>query len=871
VRALPLRVFSGARSRGVQPVGDGAAPPSRGCRRSAGSRRSPWRLWLIGLAISAALASLVALIRLRRGCRAGAAGTRNAEEPEKPADHEKPEKPGESSELADNLLKLDERWLRAVVLGGAGLIVLAGAVISFGDRFPSATVLVPTVFGLATGKISAGALVLGMAGAVVGWTLVLLAVLRTHWQVRVPAVVFLSLGVAFSPFDTGVRLVALAVIPALGALTLLVDRRAPSNDSGRSEGNRTWTFLVAGVVFSLVTAIYVSQAVRLGGVASTEQTSVSALEILLAVSVLIIPMLILAGANIGDLGGKLADADNIANLRNKRAKRAGARFQAVSSSILLGAGVAALALLAALRTIHGQALPGALLGGAVLAGACAVGVRTQPFKPRGKPQPALAFGAITFFVLLVAGGFAADLDQVPPTQILPPLRAKFVHTRQPVFSFRYPSMCGQPSEAGVPILATIYAISNCNPIQALRASQSVTFSYLVFITPGDNSKPCDTLGPLVGRRNARSAPDDGKWHTCVFHVGSNRGVAWSQRTGDWTVLLYGQANYRAFSSLGTLLVEIRDSWRPAVIPGPVPSAADETSSALIKFDRHVGYLAGVIWGISGIAATVVLVRRHRTGRPSEIAPLYFVTTSLWVAPVLIWIWADGNLRPAASLADLQIGGILAAVSIGTLAYIVFHAARRWLRRAARQVHRPAQDQVLTKRFGSLLVLNLTLLLLWGAAKLYAAAGSAGSAQAAAQGVIIMVALLWELAFSGDILNSEKADENTNPGEATENTSPGERVPVPQDARVLGYVGYLLLTASAVLQLGTLRSAATGARLEVFSPDEIVQIGIVELGVPLAITVCLLKWLSTDRSDPSGTANQQRPAAGSPSIQRTSTI
>jgi hypothetical protein len=91
-----------------------------------------------------------------------------------------------------------------------------------------------------------------------------------------------------------------------------------------------------------------------------------------------------------------------------------------------------------------------------------------------------------------------------------------------------------------------------------------------------------------------------------------------------------------------------------------------------------------------------------------------------------------------------------------------------------------------------------------------------------------MALMWELIFSGEMLNS---------GEAASL--------LPRRARVLIYLGYLLLTASAALQLATLHSPSTGGRVETVDAETIVQAGIIELGVPLAITVFLISWIRRD--------------------------
>ncbi len=76
-----------------------------------------------------------------------------------------------------------------------------------------------------------------------------------------------------------------------------------------------------------------------------------------------------------------------------------------------------------------------------------------------------------------------------------------------------------------------------------------------------------------------------------------------------------------------------------------------------------------------------------------------------------------------------------------------------------------------------------------------------------------------------------------------------------------YLGYLLLTLSVVLQLGTLRSSPGGAPLEVMSPETVIRVGILGLGVPLLITVFLLSR-STAAAPAAGDAGAGTPGAGS---------
>jgi hypothetical protein len=153
-------------------------------------------------------------------------------------------------------------------------------------------------------------------------------------------------------------------------------------------------------------------------------------------------------------------------------------------------------------------------------------------------------------------------------------------------------------------------------------------------------------------------------------------------------------------------------------------------------------------------------------------------------------------------------------------------------------------------------LNGGLLLVWGGAILYGQAARAGTMLAVYQAGVVVLALAWEFISSGEMLNSRKpargpaahpADDLPEAQPAPGGTGRDVRIGrwqrlMPQRARILAYLGYLLLTLSVVLQLGTPRSPAGGAHIELIGPENVVQIGIVGLGVPLVITIFLVSWV-----------------------------
>jgi hypothetical protein len=58
----------------------------------------------------------------------------------------------------------------------------------------------------------------------------------------------------------------------------------------------------------------------------------------------------------------------------------------------------------------------------------------------------------------------------------------------------------------------------------------------------------------------------------------------------------------------------------------------------------------------------------------------------------------------------------------------------------------------------------------------------------------------------------------------------------------------MLTAAAVLQLTTLHSVHTGGPTETFESETAAAAGIVEFGVPFAITFFLVRWFSATAGD-----------------------
>jgi hypothetical protein len=498
-----------------------------------------------------------------------------------------------------------------------------------------------------------------------------------------------------------------------------------------------------------------------------------------------------------------------------------------------------------------------VLAGAAFAAAAVVAAATPAGRYRRWDKlPALICAAIVFWALI---GFqvATGLQRALPSSALSVVRLDrvFAPKDQPVFRFRYPAAC-HPADNSLPGFTIVYIVS-CQPVRGLAAGLSFTFSYTIMSSPFRFLDPCSDLkselmpSGFVGHYvRARS---DGAWRTCRLSGGNDRGIAWTRLTGDRTWLLYGRSSGSLYQFVEPLLKAMRDSWRNTATPGPATGGAVSTEQYQVTAARNLSFRAGLLWlPVAAAGALFVVYRRRRGGRLSPAA-LYVIITGLWVAAGFIAGRAGFNEQGGYSPYSLPIGGALALAAAGTLCYTARFAVRGWRSGHEKQEGDQSERGLATrKRLASLLVLDISLLLIWGAEELYGTASRVEATQVKLGALAIVLALLWELAFSGPMLNPARRGDF---GEHGQDSKAAEQAaydraaasPMPPRARILIYSGYLLLTASAVLQIGTLRSPVTGAPLQAFDSETIVRVGVADFGVPLAITLFLLNWLGKAQS------------------------
>ena len=511
--------------------------------------------------------------------------------------------------------------MRVVVFAAVGLITVAAIIIGAGRHLPGTTLLVGAAAGPRV-SISIYALVIGVTCAVAAWMLVLAGLFFADWRVRLTGLALVGLGAAaewrvlgrrFSFFGAAPGLAALAGVLMLGALTIAAEVWPRRGKALRIDTRSPpWTRLILVAIVVVVLVVYADQAIRLGGLASLGQGSVSVLELLYITVILIIPMLLLAGADVSDFGGAIAGGVS-ANLTTPRI-----------AVPLVAAAAAELAVAfhsLGMRVFVNVALAAVLFG--VLAATAAA---TRPYRRWKKPLPALMATAIVF-MLVLGLQVATGLQKVPPQSALTvsPPDAVYVHKGQPTFSIRYPRAGRLTSLTTRSPRSPISAGSAASQSRGLTARQSYTFSFATLSFAAGSTDACATLRKVFVASNVLNvrylrASDDEGWRGCAFTGTGNRGIAWVRPTGRRIWLLFGQTADAAatFNFVEPLLRAMRDSWRSATAPGPVVSTSENGGSQNLQSElSHFAARTGLIWLAITISAALAFILSRRRRRADE--------------------------------------------------------------------------------------------------------------------------------------------------------------------------------------------------------------------------------------------------------------
>jgi hypothetical protein len=655
-------------------------------------------------------------------------------------------------------LPKEHRIVRRAVLA-TGILAIAGAgAIVAGTRVPSTTVLVRASFtGSEIARVSWGALAIGALGTVAAWALVLSGVFLTHWKVRLPALsVFTAAALtdrhefpALSVFAGLPGIGVLAGFIFLGALTVTADWASGSRWHLRiGMDTPVRTRIIAMSVVFLVVIAYVSQAVRLGGHGSAGNLalrSVWGFQLLFVTVIIVIPMLLLAGADIADMSGEIS-----------KGMRRGVARQSPLTPRLAAAGFAVIGIAVASYSLRASILTD-IIPAALMITVLVVIARTGRLRGRPvKPLLPLAVGA-AIFVFLLDFQVATGVQKIPAAsvvQISPPVKP-FAPPSEPVFSIRYPEACLRPVNDSKGLF-TEYDIIGCTPVKGSYSFSFAIISFLARQVPGI-SDACSITPHVVGPGlDYMKGPPAPGWCTTTFTYGGNRDIAWTRIIASRAWLLLGQAASQpvTYRSVEPLLDLMRQYWRPTaavapLIPEPITNS---TGNEAASIDR-LGKRTGILWFALAAAGTALLIwRRRRADRRLKQALLYLITSGLWFGVSFLQA-GTASSRAGSALPRLEIGGILTLAGLAALGMVAVLALRGVATGGCAQGNRPSQQEVIPRRLGDLLVFSCSLLLIWGAATLYGQAAQAGTMSAIYQGIIIVVALAWEFIFSGELLNT----------------------------------------------------------------------------------------------------------------------
>ena len=139
-------------------------------------------------------------------------------------------------------------------------------------------------------------------------------------------------------------------------------------------------------------------------------------------------------------------------------------------------------------------------------------------------------------------------------------------------------------------------------------------------------------------------------------------------------------------------------------------------------------------------------------------------------------------------------------------------------------------------------LNASLCVLGVAFYLYVFAASHAEHSQAIRGVVVCLALTWELLTAGGTVNGE-----------------GEHHTFPRSSRILIFAGYLMLVATTVFMFGKLEMIASGYTVGAYETEVVVASGMVLLGAAFLISRAFRR-LSALRADPPPPALEATPDA-----------
>lgn len=292
------------------------------------------------------------------------------------------------------------------------------------------------------------------------------------------------------------------------------------------------------------------------------------------------------------------------------------------------------------------------------------------------------------------------------------------------------------------------------------------------------------------------------------------GVAWERSAHGQVWLLYGYAAPPVFGTFAPVFGQMAGSWTP---DPPAVAPATETAPSWLADIGVPGLVLGLLPLLIALCVGLPLLRRWGQGRggPLAAAGLFALVGGVLLFEQYLPELAAVARIPAERVPSLDLAGVRVVAALATLAMLGWLLVRRapWANAA--------------EPLALLFALNGGLLVVAIMAALYQ--GALSVRFSVAQAVIVLLALLWDTTMSGEQITNVE----------------GTRFPRP--ARVLLFLGYIMLVAAAVLYFSSWQVGATGTQgvEPVFESEFWPRAGLLGLGMPLLLvgfTLELTRWL-----------------------------
>jgi hypothetical protein len=687
----------------------------------------------------------------------------------------------------------------AVLLGLALATALRGFFGTSGSYLAQPGVLIPKAVAWVAGAGAAMAMTLLFAGA---------AHARTRWKYFLIAPILLAIVVSVSggpnhvqpplpPLVKALFLTPLAFFAACVAVVVI--------------GPRLRTRHVLAIMAVLIAAF----AATLVAMSARIWSSFAPTALFLGLGIggfCLYPALLVVGWDLAEIG---VEGSQAAMARNANQPLLVQRLVRIA----LIAGVLAAAL--ALHFAHGYAFwEGHILIGIWVAGllaAAAIGIWLASRRPSGAVAGHLGYRQVMLLAI------ALSVLILSATQFKQPDTRFFVYNKAHTFSIILPKGMAEDAKGHAPEKG---AESDTTDMRLLfltdgKKLPNLAVAALVrprFRHPGD---PMPTLNELLNARSVSpitvqlSAPDTRGWRSGIAQAhnlksGKPLNFVFFKREvetetasteADWYVICGTPA--RGLAKTRAMCEQVKRSFRPEV-------AARPSRKAAMVLDL-------VFFAAAAAAFALAAVRSRRKQEPVlDLVAWVLLLAALNGIGGYAFGGADETLFNTRFTTDLLTAVLLAAGVVGL-------AIEAWPRSRAAGFETAGTRSVAAR-------LNATLLIIAGVLYLYVFAASQAEESQAVRGLVVFLALTWELATAGATVNQH-----------------GSGYAFPRTSRILIFVGYLILVATCVFMFGVLDAPFLATRMGAFNTEAIVAGGLVLIGAAFAITQALRSLPSLRRA------------------------